>query len=68
MKISIIGDFPEGKCFYAEFNKEKKLLDDFANEVVFEVEQPQLCEIKIYQPPSYNNHSFFMVLIFVLTS
>lgn len=68
MKLKFIGYIPDDKSFQVTVNGQSKSLDVINKEVVFELSEVRNYKITITQEKSFNNHTFVMILLFILTS
>lgn len=68
MILKFVGDIPENKSFRIFVDGESRQLDDIDKEAIFDLSEARSYKIKIKQERSFNNHTVFMIILFVITA
>lgn len=68
MIVRFVSDFPDDKNFDVYLNGQNKSIGSIDKEVVFELSEANEYKVKIIEEESFNNHTFLMMAIFIVTA
>lgn len=68
MILKFVGDVPDDKSFRIFVDGESRQLDVVDKEAIFYLSETRSYKIRIIQERSFNNHTVFMIILFVITA
>lgn len=68
MILKFVGDVPDDKSFRIFVDGERRQLDVVDKEAIFYLSETRSYKIRIIQERSFNNHTVFMIILFVITA